>query len=183
MLLTLRGTPTMYYGDEIGMHDVEIPPGQEQDPVHRQGPGYGRDPERTPMQWDAGPNAGFCDADVAPWLPIAGDHDRVNVESELRDPTSMLSMTCRLLRMRRASPALTIGTYRPLDIDADCFVYLREHGDERRLIALNFSNEEAAIPLEQPGTIIFSSHDGREGERCTDMLSLHAYEGVILDLT
>jgi alpha-glucosidase len=85
--------------------------------------------------------------------------------------------------MRRASPALTIGTYRPLDVDADCFVYLREHGDERRLIALNFSNEEAAIPLEQPGTIIFSSHDGREGERCTDMLSLHAYEGVILDLT
>src|SRR6185369_17017347 len=73
LLLTLRGTPTLYYGDEIGMHDVAIPPERIQDPVERNVPGcgLGRDPQRTPMQWSAARNAGFTQAE--PWLPVAED--------------------------------------------------------------------------------------------------------------
>src|SRR5690606_1763307 len=79
LLLTLRGTPTLYYGDEIGMEDVEIPPDQIQDPAELNAPGLGlgRDPERTPMQWDDSPNAGFCPPDVQPWLPVAPDYEQV----------------------------------------------------------------------------------------------------------
>src|SRR6185312_17547381 len=73
MLLTLRGTPTIYYGEEIGMQNVPIPPEAVQDPFEKNVPGMGlgRDPQRTPMQWDASPNAGFAAAGVKPWLPIA----------------------------------------------------------------------------------------------------------------
>src|ERR1700749_4853968 len=79
MLLTLRGTPTLYYGDEIGMHDGDIPPALVRDPAEKNQPGLGlgRDPERTPMQWDASPQAGFTKG--IPWLPIAADANEINV--------------------------------------------------------------------------------------------------------
>jgi alpha-glucosidase len=90
LLLTLRGTPTIYYGDEIGMLQVPIAPAQVQDPFEKRisGIGVGRDGCRTPMQWDATSNAGFFLA--APWLPVADDFRRENVENQRRDPTSML---------------------------------------------------------------------------------------------
>ena len=86
LLLTLRGTPTLYYGDEIGMTDVPIPPDRVQDPFERNVPGLGlgRDPERTPMQWSAAPNAGFTAG--TPWLPVAADYRETNVETQRRDP-------------------------------------------------------------------------------------------------
>ena len=90
LLLTLRGTPTLYYGDEIGMHDVEIPPEKVQDPFEKNVPGrgLGRDPQRTPMQWSAAKNAGFTAG--KPWLPIAEDYAQNNVEAERDDPFSIL---------------------------------------------------------------------------------------------
>ena len=117
LLLTLRGTPTLYYGDELGMRDVPIPLEREQDPWGKRVPGLGlgRDPERTPMQWDASPHAGFCAPDVEPWLPVSDDAARVNVAVELADSGSMLTLTRRLLALRRATPALAHGGYRPID--------------------------------------------------------------------
>ena len=116
LLLTLRGTPTCYYGDEIGMADVPIPPEFLQDPQAVNQPEIahivGRDPGRTPMQWDASPNAGFAPAGVRTWLPLAADYTTRNVAAQSSDPTSMLSFFRALTQLRQSSPALQIGEYR-----------------------------------------------------------------------
>ncbi|MBV9548035.1 MAG: alpha-amylase, partial [Chloroflexi bacterium] len=103
LLLTLRGTPTLYQGDELGMQDVPIPSQAVQDPVEHNLPGLGlgRDPERTPMQWDASAFAGFSSA--RPWLPVSSDYADVNVEVERGDARSMLNLYRRLLELRRAT--------------------------------------------------------------------------------
>ena len=108
LLLTLRGTPTLYYGDEIGMADVPIPPESIQDPWERNipGVGFGRDPVRTPMQWDSSPQAGFTTG--RPWLPIARSAASVNVAEERDDPRSILTLYHRLIRLRRAEETLSI---------------------------------------------------------------------------
>jgi len=195
LLLTLRGTPTLYYGDELGMRDVPIPPERARDPWGKRVPGLalGRDPERTPMQWDAGPDAGFCPPGVEPWLPLAPDHSRVNVAVQLDDPDSMLSVTRRLLALRRASPALHGGEYRALDgAPEDCFVYWRWAAGECVLVALNFSGEErtVAIPAELPvpaggtaawrGTVAVSTRLGRTGEVVEGALVLSGGEGCVV---
>jgi alpha-glucosidase len=187
LLLTLRGTPTVYYGDEIGMHDVEIPPELIQDPVEKRIPGHnlGRDPERTPMQWDASPNAGFCAPGVEPWLPVAGDYRAVNVAVESDDPRSMLSFTRALTGIRRAHPALTDGSYRPVDgRPGECFVYLRELADQRLLIALNLSDTDQTIGDSTlgAGSIVLSTHLDREGQVDLASLSLRPNEGCIVEL-
>src|SRR4051812_22270741 len=104
LLLTLRGTPTIYYGDEIGMTDVPIPPGMERDPWGIDTPGLnlGRDPERTPMQWSAAPGAGFTTG--PPWLPVAAGYRETNVETQRCAPASMLALHRRLIALRRAEP-------------------------------------------------------------------------------
>jgi len=185
MLLTLRGTPTLYYGDEIGMTDVEIPPEQEQDPWGKQVPGLGlgRDPERTPMQWDARANAGFSTAE--PWLPVASDYKVVNVKAQQADPTSMLSLYRRLIWMRKASPALHSGSYHAVDnVPQDCFAYLREHPGQRMLVTLNFSDDEHRLSLPDlgAGRLLISTHLGREGTIDLAALSLRGHEGVIVEL-
>ncbi len=156
LLLTLRGTPTCYYGDEIGMHDVPIPPEMIQDPPALNQPEIaaivGRDPERTPMQWDASPNAGFAPAGVRPWLPIADDYPTRNVAVQSQDPTSMLSFFRALTALRRAEPALSIGDYRSLDVDAeDIFAYLRTYGDSRFLMVLNLGGKGQRVDLSAVG--------------------------------
>ena len=110
LLLTLRGTPTLYYGDEIGMTDVPVPPEQQQDPWGLNQPGFTRDPCRTPMQWISGPNAGFSAPETPElWLPLASDYQEVNVERQLEDPSSILSLHRCLLAYRKATPALKWG--------------------------------------------------------------------------
>ncbi len=152
LLLTLRGTPTCYYGDEIGMADVPIPPEMVQDPPAVNQPEIahivGRDPERTPMQWDTSPNAGFAAAGVRPWLPVAADFATRNVAAQSADPTSMLSFYRALTLLRQAEAALTIGAYRSLDAGApDIFAYLRSHETTRLLIVLNFGGEARRLDL------------------------------------
>src|SRR6266851_2004050 len=146
LLLTLRGTPTVYQGEEIGMHDVEIPAEAIQDPVAHNLPdlGLGRDPERTPMQWDAAQFAGF--SSVRPWLPLAEDFATENVAVQDADPKSMLSLYRRLIELRRAHPALSVGSYRQVYVDDNLFIYARRHGDLEMLVALNFSGLERALP-------------------------------------
>ena len=125
LLLTLRGTPTMYYGDEIGMQDGTIPPELVQDPFEKRVPGIGvgRDPARTPMQWDASANAGFTRG--TPWLPVADDYRETNVAVEADDPRSMLVLYRRLIELRRQRPELVVGDWRPLAADGDVLVYTR----------------------------------------------------------
>jgi alpha-glucosidase len=140
MLLTLRGTPFVYYGEELGMTDGEIPPDRAVDID-------GRDPERTPMQWDGSRNAGFSEGD--PWLPVAASAARgVSVAAERDDPRSMLSLYRRLIWYRRGSAALRQGSYRSLDTPEGIFAYLREAGDERLLVALNFGDRPRAFTPE-----------------------------------
>jgi alpha-glucosidase len=183
LLLTLRGTPTMYNGDELGMHDVEIPPELVQDPQELGVPGIGlgRDPERTPMQWDAGPNAGFTSG--TPWLPLADDYERVNVAAERGDPRSMLTLYQRLIALRRATPALEIGSYARVPADGDLLAYIRAAGGRRFLIALNLGSQEQTLDLSMlRGRVVLSTHLDREGEPVAGTLALRADEGAIVEL-
>jgi alpha-glucosidase len=140
LLLTLRGTPTMYYGDELGLTDVAIPPDRVRDPAELNVPGIGagRDPERTPMPWTPEPGAGFCPPGVVPWLPFTPDVATVNVRSQRDDPASMLSLYRTLLALRRREPALALGDHRTVHVDDDLLCYERTVAGRAVRIALNF---------------------------------------------
>ena len=147
LLLTLRGTPTIYYGDELGLSDVAIPPDQIQDPRERREPGlgFGRDPVRTPLPWDESANAGFTTA--RPWLPLNADWPTRNVARMAEEPHSMLTLYRRLLAARRAHPALSIGNFALLDAQGDVLAYERRHGAERLVIALNLGKRPQRLAL------------------------------------
>lgn len=168
LLCTLRGTPTLYYGDELGMRDVPIPPEAVHDPYEKNVPGLGlgRDPERTPMQWSAAPHAGFSSA--PPWLPVSADYARNNVEAQRQDPASMLSLYRSLLALRRARPALSLGGFLPLEPAPNVLGYLRTHGGSRDAVLLNLSSSPQRLAL--PGAIeraqvALSTHPARAGRR------------------
>jgi alpha-glucosidase len=140
LLLTLRGTPFLYYGEEIGMRNAEIPPERLQDPLARTlHPKLSRDPERAPMQWSADPGAGFSSGE--PWLPIAADAKQRNVAAQRADRASLLWLYKDLLALRRATPALERGAYRALDAKPGVLAYERHQGASRALVALNFAGD------------------------------------------
>jgi alpha-glucosidase len=184
LLMTLRGTLTMYYGDEIGMENVPVPPDAEQDPVGKNiGSGFSRDPARTPMQWDSSPNAGFSEA--KPWLPIARDYKRVNVAAQSEDPDSILNLYRRLIALRKSEAALTVGSYRGLPAEGDLLAFVREHAGRRFLVALNLGSK--ATTLELPGDvaggrIFLGTGRGREGERVDGEVKLAGDEGLLIRL-
>jgi len=180
LLLSLRGTPTVYYGDEIGMRDVEIPSERAVDVAEENEPGYGlgRDPQRTPMQWDGSAGAGFSGA--TPWLPIAADADRRNVERQRDDPRSMLTLYRRLLALRRAEAALSIGSYAPIPALGDVLAYLREADGTRLLAVLNLGGETAQLETEMTGEVLLSTSLEREGERLRGPVDLRPNEGLVL---
>jgi alpha-glucosidase len=186
LLLTLRGTPTIYYGDEIGMQDVAIPRERIRDPAEKNVPdrGLGRDGCRTPMQWNATRHAGF--SEVEPWLPLPETAQRENVENQRRDPTSFLSLYRRLITLRRSQPALQRGAYRPLYAREDAWLFLRELGEERILVALNMSDEPTAVTFATGpivGGIILSTHLDRDDERTRGSIDLRSHEGVLVKLS
>jgi alpha-glucosidase len=185
LLLTLRGTPTLYYGDELGMLNGVIPPDKIQDPLENRvpGKGLGRDPCRTPMQWDDSRFAGFSSHE--PWLPISDDFDRVNVQAE-NNSTSMLALYRQLLRLRRAHPVLTVGSYQPTAATGDLLCYIRHAEGERFLIALNLGDRPCGAVLDEPGRrghIAISTFLDRHGEACKERVDLRSNEGVIISLT
>ncbi len=187
LLLTLRGTPTLYYGDEIGMTDVPIPAEKEQDPWGKRVPGLGRDPQRTPMQWTDGLNAGFSSADPqALWLPLSPDYQKINVAVQLNDPRSILNLYRSLLSYRRSHLSLQAGDYQPLgDMPESVFAYLRQaHGFPGILVVLNFAAE--AVQLELPGKrgghLLLSTYMDHEGEIDLQHLTLRAYEGMLIEV-
>jgi alpha-glucosidase len=183
LLLTLRGTPTCYYGDELAMLNVPIPQELIHDPQGKEHPVHSRDPERTPMQWDGSANAGFCAPGANPWLPVAGDYQIYNVAGEQQDPHSFLTFTRRLLELRKALPALTIGSYQSIDQEnVNCFVYLRQHDDQDYLVILNFSNQDQVVTVANyiQGYIALSTAMDREGVIDLSDVHLRSYEGILI---
>ena len=181
MLLTLRGTPTLYYGDELGLPHVAIPQDRIRDPFELRvpGKGVGRDGARTPMQWSTEPHAGFSGHD--PWLPLDRDWRRRNVESLGQDPTSLLSFYRQLLDFRKTSRVLQTGRYREVIADRNVLVHVREIGDEALMVALNFSNAAAELaPAPRRGRVVFGTHADSRGRAVDDRIALQAGEGVIV---
>jgi alpha-glucosidase len=185
LLLTLRGTPTLYYGDEIGMRQVAIAPAQVRDPWEKNVPGFGvgRDGCRTPMQWDDSANAGFSAAE--PWLPLADDFTANNVASERDDPHSLYNLYRQLLSVRRKQPALAVGAYYPVAAAGNVLAYERVLGVFRTLVVLNLGAITADITLPNKtnsATILLSTEPCRDGLAQFGTLTLKGHEGVILEL-
>jgi len=147
LLLTLRGTPFLYYGEEIGMRNVPLgreeildPPGKRYWPFYK-----GRDVCRSPMQWDNSAYAGF--STVQPWLPVHPDYHQRNVAAQNLDPNSLLNITRKLIALRKACPALRQGELIPWKSPKGTLAYLRRAGGQSILVALNFSARPSTIDL------------------------------------
>jgi alpha-glucosidase len=178
MLMTLRGTPFLYYGDEIGMIDTDVPKDRILDPVGVfHGARLGRDDERTPMHWTSEEGAGFSSAGVEPWLPY-GDYRACNVADQRHDPTSALSLTRDLIGLREAMPELRHGAYTTLPAPNDD-VWAWRRG-ERTVVACNLSSEAVEVDATGPGEIRISTDRARDGERVEDALHLAPWEAAII---
>jgi alpha-glucosidase len=183
LLLTLRGTPTLYYGDEIGMRQVAIAPEQVRDPFEKNVPGIGvgRDGCRTPMQWDATPCAGFSTS--KPWLPLADDFRHENVANLDADAASILSLYKALIGLRKKLPQLVSGDYVPVAAEGDLLLYRRGSGGTTVVIALNLGAEPVSIASDAAGLngeILLSTFLDRQGEKMQGALDLRGDEGVII---
>jgi alpha-glucosidase len=183
LLLTLRGTPTIYYGDEIGMTQVAVPPERIRDPFEKNVPGLGlgRDGARTPMPWTAGPGAGF--STVEPWLPLGPDFATRNVRAQKADAGSIYDLYRRLIRYRQASPALLAGSYRSVAAEGDLLTYVRETRDSRAVVALNFGSHPVTMRSMgdlATGQVAVSCFGDRDGDRVEGPLELRPNEGLVV---
>jgi alpha-glucosidase len=192
LYLTQRGTPIMYYGEEIGMEnndpkkkdDVKDPIGRRGWPMEK-----GRDGERTPMQWNGGKNAGFTNG--KPWLPVPASAKTRNVEAEAQDPNSILSFYRGLLALRHTEPALLDGEYIPLDPDnLNVLSYVRRYKDEAILVVLNMSASDQKVRLDlgalgfaapKLGVLLTSLHKALQGT--SGELPMEPYTAVIAKIT
>ncbi len=206
LMLTLKGTPFLYYGEEIGMTDLPledinqfrdmlgvrayhtlvqemgIPPTEALAIANQ----IGRDKCRTPMQWANAPNAGFSPAGVQTWLPVNPNYAQgVNVEEQLEDSDSLLNFYRRMLRLRRETPALIAGEYEPLHEDAeDYLAFLRrsEADGQSCLVVLNMSDRQQVLSFDLEGSVsrvLFSSRDRDASEDELSALSVGPFEVYI----
>ena len=184
LLLTLRGTPMFLYGDELGMVDQPVPRERQRDYFGLSGRGVTRDPTRTPMPWNAGPNGGFSPAPEQDlWLPASKEYESLNVEAQLADPGSSLNLYRRLIALRSESEALRRGRYERVEQrGAACLVYTRSAEGETKLIALNLSADEQEVELPGAGTVRISTHREREREPVAESLRLRGDEAVVIEL-
>jgi alpha-glucosidase len=176
-LLTLPGAKVIYYGDELGMSDVEIPPEKIQDPSP-----VNRDPERTPMQWSAEANAGFSTHE--PWLPVEKEYASHNVLTETKDPKSVLSLYKALIKLHRDCKALSHGEYAPIDaVHPDVFAYKRAHGAESIVTLLNFSSKSVQVqtPFTAGEVLVSTTMEQRELD-FAEAVTLLPHEGVVVRL-
>jgi alpha-glucosidase len=163
-LLTLRGTPFVYAGDELGLADAPINPRDARDPG-------GRDGSRAPMPWDATPSHGW--SGQRPWLPWPSDADRLNVATEDADPSSVLHLYRRLLVARKASSALTGGSFTFLPSPPGALAYLRCAGTDRRATVVNFADRPADLALPGAWAVEVATDRDTEGGRFGGRLEPH----------
>ena len=185
LLLTLRGTPTIYYGDEIGMQQAVLNGSEIQDPFEKRVPGLGvgRDGCRTPMQWSDEKFAGFSSA--KPWLPVEPSYPNRNIAKQKDEPASMLRLYERVIELRRSHKALQIGSYRPMMATDELLLFLREDAGEKLLIALNMSKASTSVSLAnglRRGEILLSSFCDRQTESVEGKVDLRPDEGIIIKL-
>lgn len=182
-LLTLRGTPFLYQGEELGLTDVFVPEELATDL-------NGRDPQRAPIPWgppsQAGPGAGFTSCQ-APWLPISPGAEQLNAKSQAEDLHSILCLYRDILEMRRRSPALRLGRYESQETNPEVFGYIRSYGEERLLIISNFSNRRIERPLTDPSSIgrasiVLSTAGNLSRDVDVAGLALGPEEGIVLRL-
>ncbi|WP_348270959.1 alpha-amylase family glycosyl hydrolase [Methylobacterium sp. ARG-1] len=176
LALTAGGTAFVYNGDELGLEDVEIASGE----THRPDASGGRDPQRTPMPWDAGPQGGFTTG--TPWLPLGRVNAARSVAVQEADPSSMLALYRRLIALRREHPALVQGRFQPRAGEGTVLSYVRENDGVRLFVALNISGGPACITLRGSGTLLLSTRLDRDAASCAGQMTLRSDEGVIIRL-
>lgn len=178
-LLTVRGTPTIYAGDELGLTDVPIAAERVRDPweLREPGRGFGRDPVRTPIPWDGAPGHGFTTGE--PWLPFGPDASSVNVAAQRSDATSMWNLHRRLLELRRHDPALRTGSIEAVTASGGVLSYRRRSDDREVIVVLETAGRPAELSADLRGaTVLLSTHLDREGP--LDSVELRADEGLVL---
>ncbi|WP_129666360.1 alpha-amylase family glycosyl hydrolase [Phytoactinopolyspora endophytica] len=184
LMLTVAATPCLLYGDELGMTDQPVPAERQRDHFGHTAGGVSRDSTRTPMPWSAGYNAGFSSADPAKlWLPLARNSAEINVDAQLADPSSFLSLYRRLIQVRRASSALRHGELRFLaDACTDAVVaYERYRGADHKAVLLNLTDSPARVQLGLTGTVLLSTVGG-SGRHVEPEFHLGAGEAVVIDV-
>ena len=181
MLLTLRGTPVLYYGDELAMRDVPVPPEQRRDPV---GTGVydasdSRDPCRTPLPWSRQPGGGFTTPDAEPWLPLSAQPG-VTVEEQRADPDSALVLCRDLIALRRSEADLSRGDYETLPAPDGLWAFSR---GERFVVVLNLSDTAGAVDIGTSGQIRLGTRRGRDGEAVAGQVEVGPWEAVVAERT
>lgn len=184
MLFTIRGTPTLYYGEELGLPNRHIPPELVQDPWEKYAPGLGlgRDPVRTPMLWDSSAHGGFTKG--SPWLPVHEDYADLSIEAQTRDPGSTLSFVRELLRIRKSCRALTEGPLEIITKENDLLAFTRRSPDTGldTLTILNFSDNTNTLPLPEkyknPG-ILLETGEGA-AKVSAGIITVGGNQGVLL---
>lgn len=178
LLFSMAGAPMIVYGDEIGMENTPIPKGDIKDPAEQD-----RDPQRTPMQWTEGPNAGFTEG--TPWVNINSNNALVNVAMEGEDPDSMLSLYRRIIELRSRERALSVGPFRPIGTEGDMFAFILEDPDsERRFLVVVNPGHDAGV-YEVPsryrmeGEVVLGSDRGMEGRKVGMEIGLSGDQGII----
>ncbi len=183
LLLTLRGTPTLYQGDELAMCDVLIAEDQVHDPFEKRVPGLGlgRDPCRTPMQWSDEIGAGFTLG--KPWLPLSEDYPIRNVELQQRDPLSMLALYRSLIALRNATAAFREGAYVPISNEANVLVFDRAFSGETWRVVLNFDDRAKSMSLPRAdATTALSTYQDTRSFVVADQFQLRPSEGLLIRL-
>jgi alpha-glucosidase len=179
MLLTLRGTPFLYYGDEIGLPEVPIDPEAALDPVARRtgDESRNRDVCRTPMPWSDEAGGGFTTAEADPWLPF-GDLSACNVAAQRGDRGAVLHLVRDLIALRGEHADLHAGSYESLPAPDGAWAWRRGTGF---VVALNLSDAEIVVE-DVAGTVAIATDRARDGEHVEGAVRLAAYEGVVVAL-